>query len=95
MCWDIAADEVGGLESIWIPIVAVTYPLFLWLMAICVHPRDKPSPRGDDGVEHDEAKRTIMRYSVVELPTVPSLQSLHTIRTSNHEGATHNSICSA
>jgi len=30
ICWDIAASEVGWLQSLWIPIVAPGYAIMLW-----------------------------------------------------------------
>jgi hypothetical protein len=34
--WDIATDDVGLFESIWIPLVALCFPLLLWTIAFFV-----------------------------------------------------------
>lgn len=36
ICWDIAGDSVGWLDSIWIPIVTLCYPVCLTVVAMCV-----------------------------------------------------------
>jgi hypothetical protein len=60
ICWDIAADEVGWFESIWLPIVSCSYPGILWLiyrvMAYqqIVHVfKDSHEPRVDQMVEEN------------------------------------------
>ena len=30
VCWDIACDDVGWGDSLWIPLVTMSYPLLLW-----------------------------------------------------------------
>jgi hypothetical protein len=39
MCWDIAGDEVGWAESVWIPAVAVGYSVLLWMIVFFVRKR--------------------------------------------------------
>ena len=34
VCWDIAADDVGWTESVWIPVTMLCYPLLLWVVLL-------------------------------------------------------------
>ena len=40
VCWDIAGDEVSFAESVWIPLVTMSYPLCLWWITVLVKYRD-------------------------------------------------------
>jgi hypothetical protein len=35
VCWDVGSDEVGLVDSIWIPALAIGYPLLLWMISYC------------------------------------------------------------
>lgn len=49
VCWDIAADEVGSAESIWIPTTTLCYLILLGIVSFCVQYYKGKQP-GDDWV---------------------------------------------
>ena len=86
VCWDIAGDEVGWRESVWIPIVTISYPLLFWLIALCVNHRDAKLQRRED---YDDEKMENMRDTDLELP---SLQSVDASCSSTRSTVTDNPI---
>jgi hypothetical protein len=49
ICWDVAvAGGVSWINSIWIPISIIMYPLFLWVMAHCFLQRNIDDRRRND-----------------------------------------------
>jgi hypothetical protein len=57
VAWDIAGDDVGWERSAWIPVVGVSYPMLLWLMArwVGVELQDETGKRKDNEKNDDNS----------------------------------------
>lgn len=71
VCWDIAGDEVGWRESVWIPMVTISYPLMLWLIAMCVKNRGTLLGCDDCGGEDENMMGNNTRNTDLELSPLP------------------------
>lgn len=51
LCWDIAADSVGWVESIWVPITTLCYPIVLWVVSVGQRQHKAQRSISKEGVE--------------------------------------------
>ena len=84
VCWDIASDDVGWADCIWIPITVICYPLFLWSMAFCVGYRRQGTPAGRAehcrevdvaGVELATGDKDVELAAAASVPSPPPLDT--------------------
>ena len=84
VCWDIASDEVGWADCIWIPLTVICYPLVLWSIAFCVGYRCQGTPAGRAehcrevdvaGVELVTGDKDVELAAAASVPSPPSLDT--------------------
>jgi hypothetical protein len=71
VCWDIAGDVEGHVrwvESIWIPITTICYPILLWAISFYFENRGQQIYGTDD-----ETKESTSRDAELELAPLPPL----------------------
>lgn len=55
VCWDIASDDVGWRQALWLPITTLCFPVLLWALSRMTRGRhDQPQPQSRPQSTRDE-----------------------------------------